>query len=798
MLEKIGTGILTKGVLGFFKKVWQCLKNRHQKSKNASHDYGSHYKKRHGQLIATCVGMEPARALDDIYVAVQFLDKRRGATYRSTEDIEQAFRETEERHFASMLDKRQDGMRVANDEQYLMVIGDPGVGKSTFLRKVGLEALKGKDGSFEYECIPVFLELKRFTEDQIDIEAWITNEFKVCGYPYPEQMTNDALKSGELLILFDGFDEVPKLNANNVFNKIRDFVDQYSENHFIVSCRPKAYTGGLTGFAVVEVAEFDGTQIQAYINNWFALGSNREMETAQRCWEALDDPEYQAIRALAQNPLSLTLLCTIYEDSQSFPSNRAILYDRILNIFLKKWTEEKHVHRDPPVSPYLSILTVKEMLSEVAAQNFKADRVLFTEDELINQIQKFFQRDPNIPTTFDATKILDTILIDPGLFVERANGVYSFFHLMFQEYLTASYFVRTQSVQILVTEYLHDERWQEVFLFTAALIPKADKLLAKMEMEASKSINTDRLKMLFQWAKSSTDTSDDRYSGVAKRIFAIRQYFTLWMLNKIYKEVKGIVNRGLDLNQNFDRDSYSDLYLDRDLDMYLHRKGYRDTYLNRKLYRYQSLDSHLDLYINLNLYFGHKLGRGFRSQFEHNFDWKFDSAEHHTYREFFCYLNCYAELEFYLDPYFYQDPYQYMDVDFYHFVSSRLGEWLDTELDGRTNLLRRMGQMKIFKRVNLQQMARRFNEQRKFIKVARTGKPIESPEESIHNTWLSVLGITDDMLTISREEMENYIGYLRVVELILACKKVAKNVSAEVWQEIEDRFLTADAADLKN
>ena len=338
-----------------------------------------------------------------------------------------------------------------------------------------------------------------------------------------------------------------------------------------------------------------------------------------------------------------------------------------------------------------------------------------------------------------------------------------------------------------------------MFLFTAALIPKADKLLVKMEMEASKSINTDRLKTLFQWAKSSTDTSDDRYSGVAKRVFAIRQYFTLWMLNKIYKEVKGIVNRGLDLNQNFDRDSYSDFYLDRDLDMYLHRKGYRDTYLNRKLYRYQSFDSHLDLYINLNLYFGQKLGRGFRSQFEHNFDWKFDPAEHHTYREFFCYLNCYAELEFYLDPYFYQDPYQYMDVDFYHFVSSQLADWFDTELDGRTTLLRRMGQMKIFKRVDLQQMARRFNEQRKFIKVARTGKPIESPEKSIHNTWLSVLGITDDMLTISREEMENYIGYLRVVELILACKEAAKkNVSAEVWQEIEDRFLTADAADLKN
>ena len=55
--------------------------------------------------------------------------------------------------------------RVANDEQYLMLLGVPGVGKSTFLRKVGLEALKGKDGNFKHQCIPVFLELKRFNKD---------------------------------------------------------------------------------------------------------------------------------------------------------------------------------------------------------------------------------------------------------------------------------------------------------------------------------------------------------------------------------------------------------------------------------------------------------------------------------------------------------------------------------------------------------------------------------------------------------------------------------------------------------
>ncbi len=70
--------------------------------------------------------------------------------------------------------QRQDGTQIANDKQFLMLLGGPDVGKSTFLRKVGLEALKEGNRSFAHKSVPVFLELKRFTEDAIDIKTLIT------------------------------------------------------------------------------------------------------------------------------------------------------------------------------------------------------------------------------------------------------------------------------------------------------------------------------------------------------------------------------------------------------------------------------------------------------------------------------------------------------------------------------------------------------------------------------------------------------------------------------------------------
>lgn len=783
--------ILKKMVPVFLKEVWECVKKGYQDSKNAAHDYDTPYKERHDQPQVFCVGMEAQRSLDNFYVAVQFLDKRRATRHNSVEDVEKTLREKGRQYFNATSDKRQGGMRIATNEQYLMVLGDPGVGKSTFLRKVGLEALKGEDGNFEHQCIPVFLELKRFTKDSIDIEEWITEEFKICGYPYPEQWANSKLKSGELLILFDGLDEVPESNLNNVINKIKDFVHQYSQNRFIASCRVGAYKGGLTGFAVVEIADFDDSQIQAYINNWFASASNQKMKTAQRCWQALNDPEHQATKALAQNPLALALLCQVYEKSQGFSSSQANLYEDIFNIFLKKWAAEKGVRRDPPMSPYLAIPTVKELLSEIAAENFKADRLVFSENELINQIQEFYQRRTDISSGFDASGILDAILVDPGLFVERANGIYSFFHLTFQEYLTANHFVKTRSIQNLVSNHLHDDRYREISLFTAELMHTVDDLLMIMETEAAKCINTNGLKILFRWAKRITNSSDNRYDRIAKQIFAIRQCFSLWLLNETYKAVNNDVTQLRNINQ----DRYLDLYVDRDLDMYLYRKfpkGYRDIYQRRKHYRYQELDRYLDFYLNLNLYTGHQLGWGINQYLKYNLERELASEDHY-YQELRCYFNYHAKINNYLDPYFYQDFYQYTDTDFYRLVSDRLGNGFDSELRGRTTLLRRMKQLKIFKKVNLQRMVDRFNSQREFIKAAKEGKSIEPLVESIHDTWLSVFGLANDMLSISHEELENYLQYLRAVELILVCKEAAGHVSPKVWQEIEDQlFATHD------
>ena len=356
--EKTGKQYFDKSFLpsvfaGIYEQVYKFLGQTDHAAKvdveNSYLQYYTNYVERHGQVKVSCVDMRKPIPLDDVYVGVQFLNQHTISRYNSPEDVEKAFRGRDRRPFDSVSDKRQDGTQVANEEQYLMVLGGPGVGKSTFLRKVGLEALKGKNGNFKkHKCLPVFLELKRFTEAQIDIEALIVREFEICSFPYPKELARSALESGDLLILLDGLDEVPQSNVKNVIGKIGEFVEQYSQNRFIASCRIAAYQGGFTRFTEVEMADFDDSQIQDYIKKWFAstpdphrLQLDESMGTADRCWTMLNASEHSATKELARNPLLLTLLCTVYDRSQNLPRNRAVLYEKALNVFLEEWAAEK-------------------------------------------------------------------------------------------------------------------------------------------------------------------------------------------------------------------------------------------------------------------------------------------------------------------------------------------------------------------------------------------------------------------------------------------------------------------------
>ncbi|MGF1520547.1 MAG: NACHT domain-containing protein [Nodosilinea sp.] len=504
-------------------------------------DYVRRYIDRHGTLKVACVRMDYPMRLDEIYTAVQLLDRSALRYFESEDALQTQYRESGKRGFNVTNTEKKPGLQVANKQQYLMVLGGPGVGKSTFLRKVGLEALRtlgrrdfaGKDPGnllvpqgiyYEHPCIPLMLELRQFDKADVSIQAVIATELGTCGFPHPEELTELFLKNGKLLVLLDGLDEVPAATLDHVLKEIRGLVDRYSDNRYIASCRVAAYTfGGFTRFKDVAMAAFEDEQIEQFIKNWFQKERDTEINTAERCWKLLNSPDYQAAKELAQTPLLLTLLCVVYDEFQDFPKKRHALYGEALDVLLRKWASEKRIQRNPIYQELSAELEI-DMLAEIAYTSFVDNQLFFSKDRLINQIREFLIDNLNAPSHLDAETVLKEIEIQQGILVERARDAYSFSHLTFQEYLTAKCIIDNNKMDQLVRTHATEKHWREVFLLVAGLSPGrsgADTLLLALERQAQTYLSSPKLKALLAWATTATEGSPGNSTAAAKRTAAV-------------------------------------------------------------------------------------------------------------------------------------------------------------------------------------------------------------------------------------------------------------------------------------
>jgi hypothetical protein len=489
--------------------------------------YVETYTKRHGELKVVCVRMDAPIKLDEVYTAVQLLDRSSLRYFESAEALQELFRQIGKRGFSFEKAERQSGMEVANRNQYLMVLGGPGVGKSTFLRKIGLEALKGRKGEFQHACIPVFLTLKHLKDNE-SIEKFIADEFSSCGFPDAEEFTQAALKQGKLLLLLDGLDEVTTAHVDTAITQIENLVSRYSQNRFVASCRIAAYKGGFNRFKDVTMGTFRDDQIQEFIEHWFR-STTEGTNTAQQCWNLLQQNDYAATKELAQTPLLLTLICVVYDEFLELPRKRAELYSEALEIVIKKWAAEKRLQRAPIYQELNSKLEL-DLLAEIAYESFVADELFFDKAWVVQHIEDFLTSNLNAPKSLDGEDILKAIEVQQGVLVERARSAYSFSHLTLQEYLTAKYIVDNQETESVLENHLIDSRWREVILLVSGLIPGrtgVNNLLLFMELQAQKYINTSKLKVLLAWANQSVQGSEGNYKPIAKSIVAIYLILTL-------------------------------------------------------------------------------------------------------------------------------------------------------------------------------------------------------------------------------------------------------------------------------
>jgi hypothetical protein len=159
----------------------------------------------------------------------------------------------------------------------VVVLGDPGSGKSTFLRHIAYAMACGTTedvGQATLERLPIFVRIVHFSRAQADnrtltLDAYIR---EVCE-PKWCPLFQHALDAGEALVLLDGLDEVVDAHQRkSIAEAIQTLVADYPSNAFLVTSRIVGYQAArLSGdFSHHTIQPLPLKRIAEFVGKWYA------------------------------------------------------------------------------------------------------------------------------------------------------------------------------------------------------------------------------------------------------------------------------------------------------------------------------------------------------------------------------------------------------------------------------------------------------------------------------------------------------------------------------------------------
>lgn len=357
---------------------------------------------------------------------------------------------------------------VFDDESNCVILGQPGAGKTTSMKKLCSLFFDDKDTLHTKYNIPLLIRLREINPilgvqtvllDKLSEIIAISFQFK----NYKNTFTPDSIDSNTVysaftallnelkpLIILDGFDEISDHETReNIVNELRSLSRILTTAKFVITCRSGEFNYNLSNTSTFEIASLNDVQISMFVEKW--LGNKDEGR------KFITEVKNSPYADTAIKPLALAHLCAIYERIGKIPDRPKTVYRKIVGLLIEEWDEQRSVKR---VSSYAAFEADRkfEFMAHLA---YYFTAIIKT---TIFETQHFKEAYFHIYKNFGLKKnqaMLVALELEShtGLFIKSGYEKYEFAHKSLQEYLTAEYIVKLPT------------------------IPKSNKLLSKLANE---------------------------------------------------------------------------------------------------------------------------------------------------------------------------------------------------------------------------------------------------------------------------------------------------------------------------
>ncbi|MBH8552434.1 NACHT domain-containing NTPase, partial [Nostocaceae cyanobacterium CENA357] len=386
-----------------------------------------------------------------------------------------------------------DVVNKKQDYKYIVILGDPGSGKSSLLQFLALNWAQSPLDNVISLPIPLLIELRTYMRQREDKDCKnFLKFFHQCSGAIQhlnELELDKQLKAGNALVMFDGLDEVfDPGQREDVITDIHRFTNEYPDVQVIVTSRIIGYKPQRllnAEFRHFILQDLDSEQIQDFIYRWHELNFPNEAEKVRRR-ERLQRgiAASKAIAELAVNPLLLTMMA-ILNWNQELPRYRAELYNQASQLLLYRWDVERALIEDKRLDPKtIDHKNKQAIMRQVAYFMQTGDKGLagnlINENDLVKVLTDYLKT-----IEFDKPRQAAQVMINQlrtrnFMLCFLGADYYAFVHRTFLEYFCAWEFVwQFKETQTLTIEKLknevfgkhwQDETWHEVLLLIAGMI----------------------------------------------------------------------------------------------------------------------------------------------------------------------------------------------------------------------------------------------------------------------------------------------------------------------------------------